>query len=236
MQKQIFPVFLFLISFAPFSVASPLLMAIYGVEESSHGFVASQSIVSEIALRCDTKIKLVATPSHRIDELLRSAKMDGVISAANKFTNGTPGIITVPEPLAIMPLVAYAKNADLTANGWSDLKDHKVAYNSSLVTVGKKLKEINANTVPFSSDTAALKFVGSGRADLFIGFPFTVEPILKSKELSTSGIRALQPPYEIFTVHIHILPIHKELGKCFAKALKNMHEDKTYERIMNEEF
>lgn len=236
MQKLVLTTFLLFVSFVPFTVADPLLLAVYGVEESSDSFQISQSLVSEIALRCDVNITLVATPSHRINDLLRSAEIDGSLSVANKFTDNIPGIITVPEPVARLPIVGYAKNPDLKINGWSGLKNHKVAYNSSLVIVKSKLNDIKANAIAFSSDIAALKFVASGRADLFISFPFSVELLLKSKEFNASGIKALLPPYEVYAVYMHLLPRHKGREECFAVALKNMNEDKIYGRIMNGEF
>ncbi|MFT5692415.1 MAG: hypothetical protein ACI92E_001747, partial [Oceanicoccus sp.] len=138
--------------------------------------------------------------SHRISELLSTAKIDGGLSVANKFTYGIPRIITVPEPISILPLVTYAKNTDLKIYGWLNLINYEVTHNSSLVVVESRLKEIEVNIVSFSFDFAELKFVASGRADLSIGFPVTAEPLLKGDELGTSGIKAFLPPYEVYTV------------------------------------
>ncbi len=235
MQKLILSLAIYLFSYASLAATNPLLLAIYGVNESTQSFRITQSIVSEIALRCETDIKLVAIPSHRIIGLLRSEEIDGGLSVLNRFDEEIPELITVPTPLATLPLQAYAKKKDLNINGWDSLQPYTVTYNSSLVVVESQLQSINANTVSFSNDEAALKFISSDRADLFIGLPFLVEPLLKTKELKTSGIEALLPPFEVYKVYMHILPKHAKRGECFSKALKNMNDDKTYEKILSGE-
>lgn len=223
------------------SDAEPLLFAIVGVKEESSSFRAIKLMATAIAQRCSTEIRLIELPPKREIEYFLSGELDGSVASPGRRAENTPELIKVLEPTATFPVYAYAKNADISIDGWDSLKNYRVAYIEGLMygepnNSRKKDNDVPFNDVPFNDVAGGLRFVESGRADVFVHSPFGVESLLRSGEFKNSGIVSLQPALDIFSTYIFVLSKHAELAECFNIALKNMKKDKSYEKILGREF
>ena len=232
LRKRSLITLLCLVVCAQVTPAVSLVFAVAGFEENTDSFRVAQSIASDVAHRCGTEIVLASIPYQRQNYLLRSQEIDGSFSQKNRFDEGAPGLIRVEEPIAEFFLYAYSKIKDLKIDGWESLKDYKVAYNSGSAITREKLTSKEENTTAFSSDRAALQFLDSGRAEIFVGLPFAIEPLLKGDRFKTKGIAALLPPLDVYYTYIHIQPKHAQLAKCFNSELKKTNEVKAYEQTL----
>ncbi len=233
MQKWILLAVMSIAASISTTIADPLVFAISGIEEDTDSFRVAQSVASDIAQRCGTKISLTLIPYQRRNDLLLSGRIDGSFSDGNRYDEGIPGLIRIEQPVVRYSIFAFSKMKNLKVAGWKSLENYKVAYNSSSVIVKKKLASKKENTISFTHNAAALKFLVSGRADVFVGTRLSVEPLLERGDLKSSGIVALLPPLEVSYSYMYILGKHSKLATCFNIALRNANENKTYEKILN---
>lgn len=214
--------------------AKPLLFSVSGTEEGSHSFRVAQSMASEIADRCETKITLMEIPPKREEALFLSKGIDGAFGRVEQFGQKIPSLIRVPEPISILPVYAYSIRRDIKINGWVGLEALKIAYLGDQIYVASNVISKQENTFLFTDVAAGLNFVAAGRVDIFIHTAFIVESLLKTDSMINSGVKALLPPIDTQRFFIYALPKHTELAECFNIVLKKMKEDKTYERIIGE--
>ncbi|MFT5692143.1 MAG: polar amino acid transport system substrate-binding protein [Oceanicoccus sp.] len=215
------------------ATAEPLIVAIGGIEEDTDSFSIAQSIASGIALRTGTEITLIAIPAKRASEYLLSGEIDGDLSRFEGFTQEISWLVKVSEPIANFPYYAYSTNRDIKIKGWNSLKAYKVAYVEDHLIIKAKLGPDAKNLFSFTSTEAALNFVASGRADVFVQIPFAVEPLLKKDNMKNKGIRALLPAVDFLPIYLHLLPKHAELAKKISFELKAMKKDQSYFKIMS---
>lgn len=221
-------------AYIPMTKAEPLVFAASGFEENTDSVGLAQSIVSDLARQCGTRISLSSIPYQRRNELYLSGKIDGSFSSQREYDQGGPELIRIETPVVELSIYAYSKIKNVKIEGWKSLENYKVAYNLSSKVIKNKLTSKKENTTSFTHNEAALQFLASGRADFFVGTPLFVEPLLTQDNFKSSGIEAVLPPLDVSYSYMYIHRKHAKLAACFDVVLKKSGKNRTYRNLLDE--
>ena len=222
----------FLVGSIPSASCQPITLAAVGMEPDSNSFQATVSLVAEVSSRSGVEIKLVSLSAKRAHENLKAGEIDGEWCRVDGYGENIPGLIQISEPVASHPYTAYAIRDDIKINGWESLKDYKIAYLRGWKVVEINISALTDNLHPLNSTEAGIKFVSSGRADIFINIPFIINPLLARDDLKQTATFALHPPLDYLNVYAYLLPKHAALAAKIERALATIKKNGTYHRLL----
>ncbi len=232
MAKLPLIVLILLSSFIPYSIAEPLVIRT-GLEEKSKAFRIAQSFANELGTRAGTSITLLSLPEERGLNYLQAGMIDGDLSRTSGLEHDMTGLIRINELIFDLPYIAYCIKKGVTVNGWTSLYPYSVAYVRGWEVIANKLKPNHKKLFRVDSVEAGLNFMALERADVFVSIPFLVEPLLKQEEWKNRGVVALEPPLDVLSLYLYLLPKHAQLAKNIEVSLKAMKQDNSYYEILN---
>ncbi len=210
-----------------------LKFGLVGVEDQTKSFEVAQSIADELGVRIGHQISLISLPAERAFYYLSVGKIDGDWSRIDGFGQEIPGLVQVPEPIAVHPYTAYAVRQDIQINGWQSLKPYKVAHLAGWAVIANNLAPFHRDLVPTSDVASGLNFVRAGRADIFVCIPFIMDPLLELGGALPKEIHALQPPIDFLNMYIYLLPKHAQLEAVIARELKAMKSGGSFNSLIS---
>ncbi len=187
-------------------------------------------IVKEAFQRIGIKTEIVFNPTGRSSEDVNEGFADVEINRIEGMEALYPNLIRVPEPNMVMNFVAFAKQ-DFKIDGWESIKDLYIG-----IVKGWKILEDNTADFPnvtiVPTETELFTMLEKGRIDiaLYCSLDGYEQLIL----LGLKDIHHLEPPLASRNMYLYLNKKHQELVEPVAQALRDMKEDGTYQKIVQE--
>ncbi len=146
--------------------------------------------------------------------------------------NAYPGIVRVDEPIFILDQSVWSKK-NIKVDGWESLRPYSIVYHRGTKfirdheSIFKSVQIVNEMQSVFT----VLKI---DRADLTITSRETGMLCLKKFSLEDSGIKVQYPPLLEIALHTYLHKSHAALAVELAGTLKQMKQDGTYNRLLND--
>jgi polar amino acid transport system substrate-binding protein len=212
--------------------ADTLRLAIIGIDEGSSGLQIVKNIATEAGRRAGVVIEVVALPGKRAEQLLSVGTLDGDWARVEGFAS-TLGLIRVSEPSSVQSYIAYAKRSDIEIDGWKSLAPYRVTYIRGWQAIRNHLFPFHKNLLAVNTPSSGLKMVAAGRADLYVGIPLVVDPILADSSLGLSDVVGLDTPIDQLSTYIYLLPKHAQWSPLISDSLKTMKRDGSYDHLLS---
>ncbi|MFO7728801.1 MAG: transporter substrate-binding domain-containing protein [Desulfonatronovibrio sp.] len=187
-------------------------------------------IVKEAFQRIGIKAEIVFTPTEKSLVDVNAGLLDGEINRIRGMEKKYPNLVRVPEPNMTMHFVAFASKS-YPVDGWESLKDLHTG-----IVRGWKILEENTRGFPHvtlvPTETELFAMLDKGRIDVALYSKLTGYEHINSRGLT--DIRHLEPPLASRDMFLYLNEKHSHLADQVAQALKEMKQDRTYERIVRE--
>ncbi len=142
-----------------------------------------------------------------------------------------PNMVQISEPFGDFAFGAFARSGDLKIRGWESLAPLNVAY-----IHGWKIFEDNVKTTKSTTKVNNSKLLfgllDAGRTDVVLMTKMGGLAVIK--EMNLKGIRFLEPPLAVSPNYLYLNRRHEALAEKFARTLKQMKTDGTYDRLYRE--
>lgn len=184
--------------------------------------------------------ELHSLPSERALAESNAGNMDGEagrIQFDSALAAEYPNLIEVDEPTFFVTVGAYAPDASIRLEGWSDLVDKHllIGYPRGLKVVERRLVgHVDEKYLHGLNDIRqGLMMLRHNRIDVLVGLQTSVESMLNEAEFVNSGI-ALTGVIEMAPVFPYLHKKHHALAPQLASVLKAMKKDGTLDRLVEE--
>jgi polar amino acid transport system substrate-binding protein len=194
-----------------------------------------KSIVDELIRIAFAKIgreaRIVPQPAERSLINANRAINAGDLLRVEGIDEIYPNLVRVPVRLIDFDFVIFTKSAMPPITGWDDLKPYSVA-----IIRGWKILERNVRGTAYLTkveDAEILfRFLESDRADIIIYERLQGLHIIQS--LGLSDIQVVEPPLVSRPMFLYLHRNHRPLIPALERALTQLIQDGTYERIKTE--
>lgn len=187
-------------------------------------------VVQVAARRAGIPVAARAVPAERALALANSGATDGDVARIEGLEKQYPNLIRVPQPVYQYAAYAFAlKKLDVSA-GWESLRGHGIC-----IRRGIKLFEIRTESMSrqvLDDEASVLRMLRSGGCE--IGLLEPNSPAVKAELEAQSPLYKLLPPLEVTPLYLYLHKSHAALAPRFAEALKQMRQDGTLQKILDE--
>lgn len=187
-------------------------------------------IIKDLARRLDRRIELVRLPPERALVSVNQGISDMELPRIAGMEKQYPNLVMVDEKLIDYMFVAFSRNR-LAVASWDDLEDKRVGY-----LLGWKIFE---NSVPnphlatkLRKPVQLFRMLNQGRIDVALYERYAGWNIIESDGLK--GIEECPRPLAHKPMYIYLHSDKAGLAPDIAKCLRQMKEDGTYKKIMDE--
>lgn len=187
-------------------------------------------IVQEAFRRIGVRAEIVFTNTRRSLVDVNDGVLDAEINRIEGMERSYPNLVQVPEPNMQMHFVAFAKE-DIPISGWGSIRRLRVG----MVQGWKILEQHTKNFPNLTSLTEISKLfelLERDRLDVVLYSKLTgYEELYK---LGYKDIQALSPPLVVKDMFLYLNKSHKDLATPMAEALREMKQDGTYDKIIDD--
>lgn len=187
-------------------------------------------IVKEAFRRIGVKAEIVFTNTRRSLIAVNEGRLDGEINRIAGMDLTYPNLVQVPEPNMQMHFVAFARK-DIPIDGWKSLRGLRIG-----MVQGWKILERNTKNFPYVTQlteiNALFEMLELDRLDVVLYSKLTGYEELH--KLGYKDIYHLSPPLCVKDMFLYLNKSHKALVDPVAQALRDMKQDGTYSRIVEE--
>ncbi|MBN1102486.1 MAG: transporter substrate-binding domain-containing protein [Deltaproteobacteria bacterium] len=187
-------------------------------------------LTKEAFRRIGLRVEIVFTPTERSLVDVNAGLLDGELNRIEGMERGFPNLVRVPESNMTMHFVAFAKKA-YPLNGWKSLEPFHVG-----IVRGWKILEKETRGFPHvilvPTETELFTMLFKDRIDVALYDKLTGYEQLKLRGFV--GIRHLEPPLASREMFLYLHKKHEGMVDAVAKALRQMKQDGTYDRIVRE--
>ncbi|WP_372679100.1 substrate-binding periplasmic protein [Desulfosarcina sp.] len=195
---------------------------------------------NEAFARLGYGFELHAFPSERALVESNAGRMDGEAgriqfdaTLAAKYSN----LVEVSEPTFFVSIGAYAADASIRLNGWTDLADKPfvIGYPRGIKVIERRLVgHVNARHLQgVNNIRQGLKMLQYRRIDVLIGLQTSVESVLDESAFADSKI-VPAGIMEVVPVFPYLHKKHYALAPRLAVVLRAMKKDGTLDRLAEE--
>ena len=187
-------------------------------------------IVIEAFRRIGVKAEIVFTSAKRSLVDVNEGQLDGEINRIEGMEQSFPNLVRVPEPNMQMYFVAFAKR-DIPISDWESLRGLRIG-----MVRGWKILERNTKGFPkvtqLTEVSTLFDMLEIDRLDVVLYSKLTGYDELH--KLGYEDIHHLSPPLRVKDMFLYLNKSHEDLVAPVAKALREMKQDGTYDKIVNE--
>ncbi len=195
---------------------------------------------NEAFARLGYGFELHAFPSERALAESNAGRMDGEagrIQFDAALAATYPNLVEVNEPTFFVTIGAYAADASIRLNGWTDLADKQlvIGYPRGIkVTERRLVGHVDTKYLQgVNNIRQGLKMLRIGRIDVLVGLKTSVESVLGEAAFVDSGIVSAGI-MEVVPVFPYLHKKHYALAPRLAAVLKAMKKDGTLDRLAEE--
>lgn len=221
---------LFLLVTSPLFAQQTVDYVLTGVKQQDPAFAFADAVLEEISARMGTHYTLSVMPHKRAVHELQEGRLHADLVRSKVFSVMVPGAIQVAEPIVSYPYYAYSKTlTSLAGQGLDRIKPYRIVTVIGSSFTMENLQDFNTYAVATSKD--ALLFLDAGRADILVGPPLVMTPLLQSPRLINSEIKAIEPLITMVNHYTFFAPQYPALAKQFNAALIAIKNEGVYQRI-----
>jgi len=187
-------------------------------------------IVKEAFRRTGVKAEIVFTSTKRSLVAVNEGLLDGEINRIEGMELSCPNLVRVPEPNMQMHFVAFAKR-DIPVSDWESLRGLRIG-----MVRGWKILERNTKDFPkitrLTEVSTLFEMLEIDRLDVVL-----YSKLIGYEELHKLGykdIHHLSPPLCVKDMFLYLNKGHEDLVVPVTKALREMKQDGTYDKIVTD--
>ncbi|MES9898881.1 MAG: transporter substrate-binding domain-containing protein [Sedimenticola sp.] len=197
--------------------------------ETTPGFL--DMLAKEIFQRLGIELEVIILPAERALVNANNGVEDGNLLRIKGLEKRYPNLVRVPEKMMNSEFVGYAVKTIPPKPGWTRLSDMIVTYPK-----GWKIFDVNVKnteeTVMVGEPLQMFALLQEGRADIALYEKW--QGLLQAKNSGLKDYKVLDPPFVSMEMFMYMNKKHKALIPKVAKALQQMKEDGTYQKIFNQ--
>jgi polar amino acid transport system substrate-binding protein len=187
----------------------------------------AEQILQEAYRRLGYRLILHQLPGERTLMYANEGKMDGELYRKLGMEREYPNLRIVPVPLQTYEIVIFSHGTSFNVNGWESLRPYTLGFVRGIKIVQENTRGMRIEPVPTMQ--LAMEKMMMGRTDLVLGNRASGLALIRS--LNLEGVTLLEPPLASFPVYHYLNKKHEALVPELTRVLRQMHADKTVERI-----
>jgi polar amino acid transport system substrate-binding protein len=200
-----------------------------GSTPQQQGFL--EQISREAFGRIGYSVEVHSLPGERALINVNSGIDDGDLYRAPGFESAYPNLIQVPEKIGVMDFMAYTKDLQIENLSWQDLEPHVVAYANGWKIYERKVKASEITVV--RSINELIPLLENSRAEIILMDRWQGLYVIQQQN---ARIKLLQPPLAQVDMYMYLNKRHKDLVSMLARAIRDMKQDGTYQKIYDNVF
>ena len=213
---------------SPFSLARGDIVFATGLPVDNEIFSAGEELLAAISRRMGETIKLISIPGKRSATLLKNNEIHAELARVDEYSQKVPFAIKIPEPIIETTQYAYSLKENLPVNGWGSLKAYRSVALRGTWIIEIYMAEQQVTWV--DSVSSALKFLKSGRADIFISSSVRANKFIIANDYST--IHRLEPAIHTTRDFTFFAKAYPQLARRYEAALRSIKADGVYQAIL----
>lgn len=187
-------------------------------------------LMIELFKRIGVDMELVFTVTEKSLVDVNAGFMDAELNRIEGMETAFPNLVRVPEPNMTMHFVAFSKQP-FTINGWDSIKPLYIG-----LVKGWKILEMNTtgfpNVIKTPTEKELFTMLHKERLDVALYAKLTGYAALR--HYGFHEIHHLEPPLASRPMYLYVHKKHQDLVNTIAGTLKQMKEDGSYMKIMNQ--
>jgi polar amino acid transport system substrate-binding protein len=187
-------------------------------------------VVQAAARRAGVPVVARMVPAERALALANSGATDGDVARIEGLERQYPNLVRVPEPVYRYSAYAFAYYRLEVTAGWESLRGHGIC-----IRRGIKLFELRTESMQrqmLDDERSILRMLRNGGCDMALLEPDS--PVVKAAMAAQPPLYKLLPPLEVTPLYLYLHRSHAPLVPRFAEALKQMRQDGTLQKIIDE--
>lgn len=225
----------YLCIFLGFIVASPLfadtpLSITSGRGEpfvSPDGSGFYDQVVKNMFHRINVEARTILLPSERSLINANTGVDDGNIARIKGIEKKYSNLVRVPEKIIDFDFVVFSRNVRFDVTGWESLKPYNIAFINGWKAFEKKVKQYKS-LIRVKDTDQLFSLLNSNRTDIVLYDRWSGLWWLKQHP---GDIYYLQPPIASVELYLYLHKKHTQLVPKLARALQDMKQDGTYQKI-----
>lgn len=213
-----------------FNIFASELFKISTGPENTPVVTITSNIIKEVYKRINLEIKIENISWSRSIEMANSGESDAELFRSTVVQENFKNIVIVDEPLLILKMVVFTNRDDISIDNWEDLADYRLSFLRGVKAIEEKTKDYNI--FPVNSSEEAFKLLLNNRVDIVIREYYT--GITTMKKLKLDNIIIIDKPLESIPVYHFLNKKNKHLATVIKYKVKEIYEDGTAEKIINE--
>ena len=197
--------------------------------DESNGF--HDLVAHEAYRRIGLSIEIHRLPSARSGRNVDMGIDDGNGPRIDGYNKFFPNLIIVPEKVIDFYFVGFTNDPEINPENWAELAN----LNVGIVTGWKILEQkiTSSQSVTKVRDTEQLfNLLKRERIDIAIIERWT--GLYAAKQAGIENIHVVEPPFASKPMYFHLHKKHINLAARLANAIREMKQDGTYDRLMEE--
>jgi len=190
--------------------------------------------IQEAFGRLNLKAELLISHSSQRALMLANEEGDGdaarVPNIKEIAPENTDNLVQVPEAIITMELGVYARNLSFPVEGWNSLEKY---HNGARVGAKILEKNIPGKRTFVPTTVQLVQMLDSGRIDTMVEWNLIAENAIR--DLKVTGIKKLSPPIILQPFHIYLHKKHRALVPELSKAISQMKEDGSFDKLAGKE-
>ncbi len=186
-------------------------------------------LVKETFKRIGIDVDIPYIPAERSMYSANKGLHDGVLNRIEGLEKTYVNLIRVPESNMDFKFVAFSKKHELTTDNWATLYPLRVGFIKGWKILEQNLKGHPDITYANSAEQL-FRMLDKDRIDIAIYGELVGYAQLHSMKIDS--FKVLQPPLATRKMYLYLHKKHKNIVPDAANALKEMKEDGTYDKIV----
>ena len=193
-----------------------------------------QAVLKEAGNRLGLDIEVIEVSAERSLNLVASGAADAECCRISKvIKQNYPTLIDVPPSFYEMHWVAFVKKQDISIKAWEDLDEYSAAAVTGYKLAVNKVNEFSQTAYILDSHESMFEMIMRDRVDVGISSKEAGAKVIKDMRLNDS-INIIDPPLVSIPLTFQLNPKHEDKKEKFSKVFKEMNEDGTTKRILDE--
>jgi polar amino acid transport system substrate-binding protein len=187
-------------------------------------------VVQAAARRAGIPVAARSVPAERALALANSGATDGDVGRIEGLERQYPNLVRVTEPVYRYAAYAFAYNKLEVTAGWESLQGHGIC-----IRRGIKLFELRTESMQrqmLDDERSILRMLRNGGCDMALLEPNS--QVVKAAMAARPRLYKLLPPLEVTPLYLYLHRSHAALAPRFAEALKQMRQDGTLQKILDD--
>ena len=183
--------------------------------------VLARTVITEVYNRLGIDVEIRYLPGYRMFRTANNGDVDGLLFNIADIDISYPDLIQIPSPVFHSQLVAFTKDASVTAKDWNSLKPYRIGYVRGFLLVEKRTK--NMQTEVLDEQENMMNMLLNGRIDIAVDTCLTGLFTIKKEGLQ--GIKVTHPPLEYFPSFHYLHKKHADLVPKVEHVLCTMEKN-----------